>query len=148
MKKTIKKFMAALLAVALLCAMAVPAFAAEGATTGTSNTGSITITNAAKGETYTIYRIFDLESYSGDNYSYKLSDKWTGLANDATFKNYFNIITGGYVVPKDAYTEDAAKTFAAAALAFAKSTTAPIANDGSAVATDTTVSFTGLATIW
>lgn len=144
MKKTIKKLMAALLAVALLCAMAVPAFAAEGATTGTSNTGSITITNAAKGETYTIYRIFDLESYSGDNYSYKLSDKWTGLANDATFKNYFNIITGGYVVPKDAYTEDAAKTFAAAALAFAKSTTAPIANDGSAVATDTTVSFTGL----
>ena len=29
MKKTIKKLMAALLAVALLCAMAVPAFAAE-----------------------------------------------------------------------------------------------------------------------
>ena len=144
MKKTIKKLMAALLAVALLCAMAVPAFAAEGAATGTGNNGSITITNAAKDETYTIYRIFDLESYSGTNYSYKLSSKWLGLANDTTFKSYFDITTGGYVVPKDAYTEDAAKTFAAAALAFAKSTTAPIANDGSAVATDTTVSFTGL----
>ena len=144
MKKTIKKLMAALLAVALLCVMAVPAFAAEGAATGTGNNGSITITNAAKDETYTIYRIFDLESYSGTNYSYKLSSKWLGLANDTTFKSYFDITTGGYVVPKDAYTEDAAKTFAAAALAFAKSTTAPIANDGSAVATDTTVSFTGL----
>ena len=144
MKKTFKKLMAALLAVALLCAMAVPAFAAEGAATGTGNNGSITITNAAKDETYTIYRIFDLESYSGTNYSYKLSSKWLGLANDTTFKSYFDITTGGYVVPKDAYTEDAAKTFAAAALAFAKSTTAPIANDGSAVATDTTVSFTGL----
>ena len=65
MKKTFKKLMAALLAVALLCAMAVPAFAAEDAATGTGNNGSITITNAAKDETYTIYRIFDLESYSG-----------------------------------------------------------------------------------
>ena len=146
MKKTIKKLMAALLAVALLCAMAVPAFAAEDAATGngTGNTGSITITNAAKDETYTIYRIFDLESYSGTNYSYKLSTKWAGLANDATFKSYFDITTGGYVVPKDAYTEDAAKTFAAAALAFAKDATHSIANDGSETATDTTVSFTGL----
>ena len=144
MKKTFKKLMAALLAVALLCAMAVPAFAAEGAETGTGNNGSITITNAAKDETYTIYRIFDLESYSGNNYSYKLNSRWAGLADNATFQAYFEITTGGYVVPKDAYTEDAAKTFAAAALAFAKSTTAPIANDGSAVATGTTVSFTGL----
>ena len=144
MKKTFKKLMAALLAVALLCAMAVPAFAAEGAETGTGNNGSITITNAAKDETYTIYRIFDLESYSGNNYFYKLNSRWAGLADNATFQAYFEITTGGYVVPKDAYTEAAAKTFAAAALAFAKSTTAPIANDGSAVATDTTVSFTGL----
>ena len=61
MKKTIKKLMAALLAVALLCAMAVPAFAVEDAATGTNTgSGSITITNAAKDETYTIYRIFDL----------------------------------------------------------------------------------------
>ena len=144
MKKTFKKLMAALLAVALLCAMAVPAFAAESAATGTGNNGSITITNAAKDETYTIYRIFDLESYSGTNYSYKLSSKWAGLVNDTTFKSYFDITTGGYVVPRGTYTEDAAKTFAAVALAFAKSTTAPIANDGSAVATGTTVSFTGL----
>ena len=143
MKKTIKKLMAALLAVALLCAMAVPAFA-DDAATGTGNNGSITITNAAKDETYTIYRIFDLESYSGANYSYKLSSKWAGLADNATFQAYFDITTGGYVVPKSTYTGEAVKTFAAAALAFAKSTTAPIANDGSAVATGTTVSFTGL----
>ena len=144
MKKTIKKLMAALLAVALLCAMAVPAFAAEGAATGTGNNGSITITNAAKDETYTIYRIFDLESYSGTNYSYKLSSKWAGLANDTTFKAYFDITTGGYVVPKDSYTGEAVKTFAAAALAFAKDATPSIANDGSETATGTSVSFSGL----
>ena len=144
MKKTIKKLMAALLAVALLCAMAVPAFAAEGAATGTGNTGSITITNAAKDETYTIYRIFDLESYSGNNYSYKLSSKWLGLANNATFQTYFDITTGGYVVPKSTYTGEAVKTFAAAALAFAKDATPSIANDGSETATGTSVSFSGL----
>ena len=144
MKKTIQKLMAALLAVALLCATAVPAFADEGASGTSGGSGSITITNAAKGETYTIYRIFDLESYSGTNYSYKLSRKWAGLANDTTFKTYFNITTGGYVVPKDTYTEDTAKTFAAAALAFAKSTTAPITADSSQTASDTSVSFSGL----
>lgn len=51
--KTIKKLMAALLAVALLCAMAVPAFAAEGAATGS---GTITIDKAINGETYTAYK--------------------------------------------------------------------------------------------
>ena len=136
--------MAALLAVALLCAMAVPAFAAEGAATGSGNNGSITITNAAKDETYTIYRIFDLESYSGTNYSYKLSSKWAGLANDTTFKNYFDITTGGYVVPKNTYTGEAVKTFAAAALAFAKDATPSIADDGSEIATSTSVSFSNL----
>ena len=58
MKKTFKKLMAALLAVALLCAMAVPAFAASA-----NSNGKITINQATDGETYTIYRIFDLESY-------------------------------------------------------------------------------------
>lgn len=40
MKKTFKKLMAALLAVALLCAMAVPAFAADESTT---ETGTVTV---------------------------------------------------------------------------------------------------------
>ena len=46
MKKTFKKLMAALLAVALLCVMAVPAFAAEGASGTSTGSGSITINNA------------------------------------------------------------------------------------------------------
>ena len=53
MKKTFKKLMAALLAVALLCAMAVPAFAADAP-------GSITISNAVSGKTYNVYRILDI----------------------------------------------------------------------------------------
>lgn len=63
MKKTFKKLMAALLAVALLCAMAVPAFAADEAT---SKTGSITVQNTVKGKAYTLYKILDLHLLDGN----------------------------------------------------------------------------------
>ena len=46
MKKAMKKLMAALLAVAMVCAMAIPAFAADG---GAPRTGSITISCAIDG---------------------------------------------------------------------------------------------------
>jgi len=52
MKKAIKKFMAALLAVAMLCAMAVPAMAA-GTTTHT-----LTINGKTSGHTYEAYQVF------------------------------------------------------------------------------------------
>ena len=45
MKKAMKKLMAALLAVAMVCAMAIPAFAA-------TETGTITVDNAVNGKTY------------------------------------------------------------------------------------------------
>lgn len=66
MKKTFKKLFAALLAAALVLAMAVPAFAV----TNTGTNGSITIDNAVSGETYTIYRMFTLDSYDADSKTY------------------------------------------------------------------------------
>ena len=59
---------------------------------GTGTTGSITINNAAPGETYNIYRILDLESYSGSgkagNYAYKLRTYDSGsIYNWRTFIN-------------------------------------------------------------
>ena len=50
--------MAAVLATAMTSAMAVMAFA-QTVGTASSGTGSITINNAAKGETYKITKIFD-----------------------------------------------------------------------------------------
>ena len=78
MKKTFKKLMAALLAVALLCAMAVPAFAAEDAS------GSITIDKAINGETYTAYKIFDVVSFKEEadgskTYVYTVAKGWTAF---------------------------------------------------------------------
>lgn len=77
MKKTFKKLMAALLAVALLCAMAVPAFAAE-------DSGSITINKAINGETYTAYKIFDVvsskvEADGSKTYVYTVAKGWTAF---------------------------------------------------------------------
>ena len=145
MKKTFKKLMAALLAVALLCAMAVPAFAASA-----SNNGKITIKKATDGETYTIYRIFDLESYvkgTGETdpgrYSYTVNQKWidAGFTSSEAFTNYFTLLNDKYVKAKDSM--DAA-AFAKAALAFAEKKS--IDNNGTSTATGGKVEFTSLPT--
>ncbi len=81
-----KKFFAVLMALVLVLSMGVTAFAA-------GETGTITITNALKDETYNAYRIFDLESFNGDSYSYTLSEKWAGFKAD----EYFTINDAGYV---------------------------------------------------
>ena len=77
MKKTFKKLFAALLAAALVLAMAVPAFAVTSANTK----GSITINNTVKDETYTIYKLFDLDNYDTTHnaYSYTVVDAWKGF---------------------------------------------------------------------
>lgn len=87
MKKAIKKLLAALLAVAMLCAMAVPALAADDAAGAATTTGEgkITINNVITGQTYTIYRILDLEYHAGTNaYRYTANDAWKDFINSRT----------------------------------------------------------------
>lgn len=57
MKKAMKKLMAALLAVAMVCAMAIPAFAAGGTTTA-STTNTLTIHGSTTGRAYEAYQVF------------------------------------------------------------------------------------------
>ena len=98
--KTMRKLFRVLLALAMTLALAVPAFAAD--------TGSITITNPQGDHTYTAYKIFDV-TYSGDNYSYTISDNGAAFttvkayadeaANDLTLTavantNKYNVSTG------------------------------------------------------
>lgn len=98
--KTMRKLFTVLLALAMTLALAVPAFAAD--------TGSITITNPQGDHTYTAYKIFDV-TYSGDNYSYTISDNAAAFttvkayadeaANDLTLTavantNKYNVSTG------------------------------------------------------
>ena len=133
--KTIKRISCLLLALALILALSVTAFA-EG------ETGSITINDAVVGQTYTIYQILDLESYnaSANAYAYKATTAWNTFINsDAIKGTYVEVDAQGYVTWKDG--ADAA-AFAKAAQKYAKDNS--IANQGSVTATTTTVSFTGL----
>lgn len=88
MKKTFKKLFAALLAAALVLAMAVPAFAVTNATKG-----SITISNTVKDETYTIYRMFKLDSYNAESntYSYTVESAWEGFFKTGAGGNYITL---------------------------------------------------------
>lgn len=125
--KRMKKLAGLLLAMVMVFSMALTAFAAE-VTNGTSTStfGSITIDPAVAEQTYTIYRIFDLESFDNEipAYAYKINDKWGTWAKTQT--KYVTVDSQGYVTwVKDA---DVA-AFAKDALEYAKNNS--IAADGS-----------------
>lgn len=86
MKKAMKKLMAALLAVAMVCAMAIPAFADSSSSTGTAAVTRYTITAPKNGHTYEIYQIFTGD-YDASQPSMLANIKWgkngTGTAGDA-----------------------------------------------------------------
>ena len=131
-----KRVTSSLLALVLLLALAGTAVAED--------KGSITIDNAIVGKTYTIYRIFDLNSHNTD-YSainYTVSEKWTAFfAEGAPGRAYVDIDkTYGYVVWK---TGASPANFAAAAIEYAADK--GIAHDGQAVAAPGTVKFDDLA---
>lgn len=87
MKKAMKKLMAALLAVAMVCAMAIPAFAAGSSSTSTAPVTTLyTITAPANGHTYEIYQIFTGD-YDPSNKTMLTNIKWgangTGTTGEA-----------------------------------------------------------------
>ncbi len=129
-----KKTMSVLLALVLLLALSVPAMAIGG--------GTITIDNAVVGQTYTIYRILDLESYNAETgaYSYKAAEGWDAFvkANSA----YFNVDAQGYVTWKAATDDATVAAFAKLAQKYAVDNS--IGNQGSEKAETTTVTFENL----
>ena len=136
MKKAMKKLMAALLAVAMVCAMAIPAWAA--------GAGSITIDKAVNGETYTVYKMFDLSSYdpTAGTYSYTVDSNWKAFfAAGADGASYITLDTNDH--PTWVSGADAAE-FAQKALAWAKTQSAITAAATSKVAGSDTVTFSGL----
>lgn len=86
MKKAMKKLMAALLAVAMVCAMAIPAFADGSSSTSTAAVTRYTITAPKNGHTYEIYQIFTGD-YDAHQPSMLANIKWgkngTGTAGEA-----------------------------------------------------------------
>lgn len=119
--KIIKKIAAIMLSVMMVLGMC----SVVGAADGSTGTGEITINKAAPGETYKIYRILDLESYSGNNYAYKLRDtssEWNTFIkqDEISGKNGYVTLDGDYVTWKSGVADDKAAEFAKKALDYAK----------------------------
>lgn len=150
MKKAMKKLMAALLAVAMVCAMAIPAFAADGAVHSSSSDGKITINNAVTGQTYKIYRILDLQ-YNGtaNSFRYVKNDKWGAFVDEQS--SYLTVDANGVVTWKDGVSseKDGApiKALAIAAGQHVKDTPS-LAADGSEKAASSIVTFDRLPLGW
>lgn len=137
--KKVTKFLALLLAMVLTMGLGVTAFADE---VHAGNNGTITIDNAIKDQTYTIYEILYLESYDAANnaYSYKATTAWNSFINSGEIKGvYVDVNTEGYVTWK---TGADAAAFAKLAQAYAREHS--IQNQGSKKASDATVTFTNL----
>lgn len=133
--KHAKKLAGLLLALVMVLSMSVTVFAA-------GETGTITIDNAVKDQTYTIYEILKLESYdaASNAYSYVATDAWSSFIDSNAIKDvYVKVDDQGYVT----WIETAsAADFAKAAQKYAKDNS--IGNQGATQATDSTVTFDNL----
>ena len=153
MKKTIQKLMAALLAVAMLCAMAIPAFATDGDATAAAatGTGSITIENAVTNQTYKIYRILNLEYHADTNsYRYTANGAWEDfiLSENNNFKldKETGAVTWINTNPENNGT--AIQQIANSAGKYAEYTPNNVQEDGSAKANGITLTFSNLPLGW
>lgn len=107
--------------------------------------GKITISNAVKDQTYTIYRMLKLESFDGTNYSYTLENGWDNFISTGAGKDYLEKNSDGYIIFKsEKNNETDMRLFAKAAFAYAK--TAKLNDDAkkSVKAPSTSVTFEGL----
>ena len=144
--KTMKNIVAALMAVAMLLAMSVPAFAA-------AEDGTITISNADAGTTYSAYKLLEL-SYedhgndipTDDGYVYYLPDNtdkadWYDFLTGTGIKDTYISIDGNEIVTwKDGAD---AKAFAEAALKYAEDNTLGPVSSGTAVGVTLTLNAAG-----
>lgn len=136
--KTMRKLFTVLLALAMTLALAVSAFAAD--------TGSITITNPQGNHTYTAYKIFDV-TYSGDNYSYTISDTDAAFS---TVKAYADVAANGLnltaVANTNKYNVSIGAGFSAASFAqYLKTNVGSLGTGTAFTKVDNTVKASGLA---
>lgn len=101
--KLIKKIAAIMFAFMMVVSMSCNVKADEG--TSSTTKGTITISNAIPGQTYKIYKILDLESYSPKeengkekgNFAYKPSSEWANFIKGENVKDKYFTFDGEYV---------------------------------------------------
>ena len=153
MKKTIQKLMAALLAAAMVCAMAIPAFATDGDATAAAatGTGSITIENAVTNQTYKIYRILNLEYHADTKaYRYTANGAWEDfiLRENNNFKLDKETGAVTWINSNPENNGTAIQQIANSAGKYAEYTPNHVHEDGSATANGITLTFSNLPLGW
>ena len=144
MKKLFKMIM--VLALAITCLM-------QSTLVNAAGNGKITITKAEIGKTYSIYKLFDLESYNSTTgaYTYTIdtTSKWYDFVTTGAGKDYITLTD--YTKTKKIVSWNTSKNtesdhaiFAKLALAYAKAANPVIAATATKTATADTVEFTGL----
>lgn len=123
MKHTFKKLFSVLAAFMMVVGLGLTTVKAE------DNTGTITISPANEGQTYDLYRILDATyNETTGATAYTLNEAWNGFATNKAFIKAFTVDAKGNVTPNESFNTDAeAKTFAEAAIAYAKAQNPTIA---------------------
>lgn len=96
--KKFKKLLSVFAALLMALFMPVTAFADEAPT----NPGTITITNPKVDQTYSVYRMMDLESYNSvtGSYSYKVNADWATFFDEGGAGHDYITVENGYVTWK------------------------------------------------
>lgn len=106
--KKFKKLASLLLALVLILGLATTALAQDVSPINDADkgTGSITVSNAAKGETYKLYRLFDATVSEAQTEGEAASVAYTGTIPDS-LKTYFTQDANGYITATDVAWKDA-----------------------------------------
>lgn len=118
--KLIKKIAAIMFAFMMVVSMSCNVKADEGATPET--TGTLTINYVKENQTYKLYKILDLESFSGQNYSYKVAEGWEKFFSTGEGKKYININENNYAEWNATKDDATYRVFAQKALEYANNT--------------------------
>lgn len=139
--KRVKRVLALLAALALVLAMAVPAWAEE-------NTGSITVQGAVNGEIYSIYKIFDVTGYdmttNPHKITYKVTDGWASFFEKGNPGANYVTLDSKNQISGTTLDSSTAPEFAAAAITWAKDSDHHINVTASETANGDSVTFTGV----
>lgn len=115
--KIIKKIAAIMFAFMMVVSMSCNVKADEG--TSTDTTGTLTINDVKENQTYKLYKILDLESFSGKNYSYKVAKGWEEFFSTGEGKNYISINKNNYAEWSATKDDATYRDFAQKALTYA-----------------------------
>lgn len=142
--KLTKKIAAIMFAFMMVFSLSTNAKATSGSKEDDGSNGKITINKTIDGQTYKIYKIFDLESFNADPgkeaYSYTVATGWENFFNGGAGNDYVDV-NNGYVTWKKGVNLEKAAELSKKALEYANKNKATISATRETKASGTSVTF-------